>query len=303
MEHSGLMHGILAVAALHRSYLDSGGHNRYRSAAIRHQNLSLPYLRSLINNASAENCDALFTLSTFVVLFVFALPQSPIAPANFDPFKEMIRLIGLVKGVFTVVEMAKEWLLQGPLRTLLLESVWEIQLAVPEEIGDALNCLILRNDMLPQSDSKRTTYGRAIEIMRRTFELLMLNPDDHGMGWFWVAIMERQYVDFLRAKEPMALVLLAHFGVALHASRSYWWAGNWGRQLVQAIHDMLDDDWRPWIQWPLVCVGLWTDTPSTEPCSLPLSPIERLFHDPKLPVDQASFSRLSRFSCDRSVGH
>jgi hypothetical protein len=56
-------------------------------------------------------------------------------------------------------------------------------------------------------------------MLRKTFEMLTLNPADHGVGLIWAAVLERQYIDLLKAEEPMALVLLAHFGVALHASR------------------------------------------------------------------------------------
>jgi hypothetical protein len=123
MSYPGLMHGLLALAALHRSRLNSSDLGRYRNATMRYQNLSLPYLRSLIINISAENCNALFALSTVVVVFAFALPQSPMAPAEFDPFKEMISIIELVKGVWAVTEMAHTWLLQGPLRPALLPGV------------------------------------------------------------------------------------------------------------------------------------------------------------------------------------
>ena len=263
------MHGLLALAALHRSQVGSNGHGHYRNIAMKHQNLSLPHLRSLLNSASAENCNALFALSTFVVVFVFALPQSQIAPTHFDPFKEAIRLIELVKGVFVITEMTREWILQGPLRPLLLPGVWTVRLVVPEEIGDALNCLTLCNETMVQNDSHRATYWTAIQMLRQTFELLTLNPGDQGVGLMWVAVMERQYIDLLKAEEPMALVLLAYFGVALHASRRNWWSGNWGCQLVKAVYDKLDENWRRWIQWPLVCVGLWTDSPIADPCVSP----------------------------------
>jgi hypothetical protein len=107
--------------------------------------LSLPYLRSLLNNASAEKRNALFALSTIIVVFMFALPQLPIAPAEFDPFKEIIIIIELVKGISAVTEMARDWILRGPLRPLLLPGVWEVHPVIREDIGDALNCLCIRN--------------------------------------------------------------------------------------------------------------------------------------------------------------
>src|SRR5271163_4776915 len=201
--------------------------NAQTTAVSRHQNLSLPYPRTLINNASPNNYNALFALSTSVVVFVFALPQSPIAPTDFDPFQEIVRLIELTKGAFAVVEITREWILQGPLRPLLFPGAWEVRLMIVDEIGDALNHLIFCNDTLVQSESERAAYGTAIKTLRQTFEMLTLNPNDRSLSLLWVALMERRYIDLLRVEEPMALVLLAHFGVALYISRRNWWSGNW----------------------------------------------------------------------------
>lgn len=282
------MHSLLALAALHRSHLDSNGHSRYTSTAMRYQNLSLPYLRSLINNASPKNYNALFALSTSVVVFVCALPQSPIAPTDFDPLKEITRLIELIKGALTVVEMAREWILQGPLRPLLFPGAWEVRLVVADEIGDALNHLIFCNDTLVQSEPERATYGTAIKTLRQTFEMLMLNPNDHSLSLLWVALMERRYIDLLRAEEPMALVLLAHFGVALYVSRRNWWSGNWGCQIVKAVYNMLDGYWRPRIQWPMVSVGLWSHESIADTCLPPPSAFQQK-------------PQPTRYSCDPIV--
>jgi hypothetical protein len=182
MSHSGLMHALLAIAALHRSHFDSCHSDHYRSVAMRHQSLSLPHLRSLLNDASAENCNALFAHSTIIVVFAFALPQLPIALADFDPFQEIITIIELVKGISAVAGMTRDWILRGPLRSLLRPGAWEVSLVIPEDIGDALNCLFLRNDTLIQSSSKRATYNTTIGMLRKTFGMLALNPADHGVS-------------------------------------------------------------------------------------------------------------------------
>lgn len=291
MSHSGLMHALLAIAALHRSHFDSCRSDHYRSAAMRHQNLSLPYLRSLLNDASAENCNALFAHSTIIVVFAFALLQLPITLADFDPLQEIITIIELVKGISAVTEMTHDWILRGPLRLLLRPGAWEVSLVVQEDIGNALNCLFLRNDTLIQSNSKRTTYNTAIGMLRRTFGMLALNPADHGVGLLWAAIIERHYIDLLKAEEPMALVLLAHFGVVLHASRKDWWSGNWGCQLVKAVYEKLEDHWRPWIQWPIIRVGLRSASPLAAPCVLRSYVPQGL---PKLPIDQIDFPQYDQ---------
>jgi hypothetical protein len=291
MSHSGLMHALLAIAALHRSHFDSRRSDHYRSVAMRHQSLSLPYLRSLLNGASAENCNALFAHSTIIVVFAFALPQLPIALADFHPFQEIITIIELVKGISAVAGMTRDWILRGPLRSLLRPGAWEVSLVIPEDIGDALNCLFLRNDTLIQSSSKRATYNTTIGMLRKTFGMLALNPADHGVSLLWAAIIDRHYVDLLKAEEPMALVLLAHFGVVLHASRKDWWSGNWGCQLVKAVYEKLEDHWRPWIQWPIIRVGIRSVSPLAAPCVLP-SYISQ--DPPKLPIDQIDFPQYDQ---------
>lgn len=264
--HAGLLHSLLAVAALHRSRLDRNGLVWYRDAAIKHQNLSLAYLRSLITKPSAQNCNALFVLSTFVFLFEFALPQSPIGPPQFDAFETMIKVIELLKGVRAVTEMTRPWLLQGPLRALLLPGVWEVKLVIPDDISNVLDWLLLKNETLIQSGFRRTTYETAIRMLGTTFEVLTLDPDGHGVGLLWAAIIERRYLDLLEAREPMALVLLAHSAVGIHASRANWWSGGWGRQVVRAVYDMLDHQWRCLLHWPLINVGLYTDTLPLDCC-------------------------------------
>ena len=64
--------------------------------------------------------------------------------------------------------MAREWILQGPLRPLLFPGAWEVRLVVADEIGNALNRLILCNDTLVQSESERVTYGTAINTDRKS---------------------------------------------------------------------------------------------------------------------------------------
>jgi Fungal specific transcription factor domain len=291
MSHSGLMHALLAIAALHRSHFDRCRSDHYRNVAMRHQSLSLPYLRSLLDNASAENCNALFAHSTIIVVFVSALPQLPVALADFDPFQEIITIIELVKGISAVAGMTRDWILRGPLRSLLLLGAWEASLVIPKDIEDALNCLLLRNDTLIQSNSKQATYNTAIGMLRKTFGMLAMNPADRGMGLLWAGIIDRHYIDLLKAEEPMALVLLAHFGVALHASRKDWWSGNWGYQLVKAVSDKLEDHWRLWIQWPIIRVGIRSVSPLAAPCVLQ-SYISQ--GPPKLPIDQIDFPQYDQ---------
>jgi hypothetical protein len=76
MVHPYLKHGVLAVSALHLHYVDSRDSSHYEVAAQRYFHLAISSLRPLVGQSSPTNCNALFALSTLVLAFTLALPQS-----------------------------------------------------------------------------------------------------------------------------------------------------------------------------------------------------------------------------------
>ncbi|KFZ17886.1 hypothetical protein V501_01491 [Pseudogymnoascus sp. VKM F-4519 (FW-2642)] len=71
-QHNFLKHGLLAVSALHRAYLDPSQKQRYQMVSARHQNKCLPLFRSSIGCQSETNSNALLTSAQLLVIHVFA---------------------------------------------------------------------------------------------------------------------------------------------------------------------------------------------------------------------------------------
>lgn len=54
-----------------------------------------------------------------------------------------------------------------------------------------------------------------------------------------------------------AVAIFAHFSIILkhHESESHWWLQGWADHLVARAYEILDDEHRVWIEWPMSEVG------------------------------------------------
>ena len=98
--------------------------------------------------------------------------------------------------------------------------------------------------------SLRVTYRSAIQDLRTAFERSSTIIEEEGLVFIWAATVSEQYMIRLQNKEPMALVILAHYAVLLHGINGQWWANGRGSQLVDAISETLPAVWQAAINWP-----------------------------------------------------
>ena len=260
--NSCLMHGLLALSALHLSQFDLKDQRYYRAAAVRHQNLALPSLRALLNNTTEHNCDATFAAATLILIFAIAFPQSSNDNRydSFDSFKELFTVVELMRGVALITDQARHWILKGRLEPLLRLGSLDIPDSLPEHVEAALRRLELRNETVAQADVAKEACTAAISALRWTWGAVSFSRTDHGFAMLWLGMVERSYTGLLKAGNQMALTILAHYGVVLHGLRYQWWSREWGSQLVEAACGRLDANWQPWIQWPMKQVGLQQKT-------------------------------------------
>ncbi|CAG8907506.1 unnamed protein product [Penicillium salamii] len=63
------------------------------------------------------------------------------------------------------------------------------------------------------------------------------------------------FLDLLDARQPFALVVLAHYAVVLHHLRDSWWMGDWGMRILSRIGDSVPPEWKALIGWPVDATG------------------------------------------------
>jgi hypothetical protein len=73
--------------------------------------------------------------------------------------------------------------------------------------------------------------------------------------YYWLYCMEDDFLDLIVQRQPLALVVFAHFVVLLRVLSSCWWMQGWTTHLMQEIWGLLDEDHRLWICWPIEELG------------------------------------------------
>ena len=58
-------------------------------------------------------------------------------------------------------------------------------------------------------------------------------------------------VRLLKERDQMALVILAHYGVALNTRNEFWWLEGVGARVIRAISRVLGPEFLALVQWPL----------------------------------------------------
>lgn len=265
-----LMRGILAVSALHMSHVRPEQRQKYLVLAVHHQNLALPSYRYVIddfrNKMTEENCHAVIGFASLTSAYAFADPHplGSTAFAGVSPRTGVPEWLLLLRGARQILNVGRDWIAKGPmafqLRTVppgeidLTYNPDDARLAALEDLFDRkyLACHI--------SEEDTAVYRTTLRLLRETFAIPFLPHQILGVKlsmFTWAEHIPQRYLELLGDLKPQALILLAHFCVLLEEGGAhYWYMEGAAKRLISALRGVLDDEWKPWIAWPLEKVNI-----------------------------------------------
>ena len=276
-----LMHAVLGVAAAHLAHLCPAENGFYQKRASMLRNQALRSALPSFNKITTDNCDALFAFACMAAFSMFALPASSDAGVALSPLDDILEYFPLVRGIGSLLRNGnmRAWIKKGDLQTLLeprgnlfkqersrlcinrmrktdtLPGRWPVTgqptaLFLPTNLKAQLDGLEALNEQFCR-DSERPHYRTTIEHLKTVFGTLKLNPDTRNTVFVWGALVPDGYLIALRARRPMALVILAYYGLMVHRVNSRWWCAGRGAALIGAIHQELPPLWKSAIEWPV----------------------------------------------------
>ena len=124
----------------------------------------------------------------------------------------------------------------------------DVQLS--QEVSLALENLAIYIQGLPMSESKKGTCLQAVRSLRENFCAAQINPDHPTMVFYWFIIVNSQFAGSLQDRDPVALIILAHYAVLLYSQRRVWWVGIRGLQLAREVDENLASEFKDFITWP-----------------------------------------------------
>jgi hypothetical protein len=130
IKHPFLMHGLLALAAIHLAYLQPELSSQHLQAFNKHQAVALEEFRSILSSSvDPTRADALFALAATLSVSSMAQTLTQVDDAALD-MDTITELFILTRGVKNVIGLTYEHITAGPMAVLLEKQCHESQSAV-----------------------------------------------------------------------------------------------------------------------------------------------------------------------------
>ncbi|KAL4738933.1 hypothetical protein BDV11DRAFT_127489 [Aspergillus similis] len=250
-----LMHGVLAVSALHLALSNRGQEQAsWLGLATAHKGQALQALREGLNNVTPDNARSLMGLSALVVAYAFGSALTSTDGSGSDSDKPSLAALNnvfvLCRGVQQITSAAFAFLRQSNFAPLF--STGDQSVAVPDHVKESLDYLDhLNSKCLYAGDHDAATYTLVIEALRGLSGHAFSQPNSMTLPAGWAIRVTPEYLKYLQAKHPFALIVHAHYCAFLHLARGNCFLQGWGRSVLEDILELLDEDWKPYIKWPI----------------------------------------------------
>lgn len=256
MSHNFLLHGLLAISALHLSTLQPHRKGELTRRATLYEHLGLPSFRDFVSHDNPQNIHAVVSFAGFVVPYVCGSRDTLTGripsleddhPHWFFAFRGLLQMVGrswmiLRTGPFSPL------LERGPIFTLdTIEHPDDVHLVKTYQL------LAARDGSSDEDVEPLKVCKAALDELRRLFACPHTPMRTRVMIAIhvWPGTVSQEFIRLIQERRPEALIILAHYCVLLKKVDSCWWLAGVGNRMLAAIDEALGPEWRPWIQWPV----------------------------------------------------
>jgi hypothetical protein len=260
--HTFLLHGILALAALHIAVTapEPARALSYLDTALQYNNMAFAPFRQELDSLTPLNCDAVFAHSAIITVIGIALPRLSAQHRGecFSMIENMVTVFELLQGSTKISRISRLWLKGGVFSKY---DFWQMENGdLDSEMTIAIEKLSGLNNCIADADVERCGANHeAIELLRSCFA--KYNRLAHPVAILaWLVYVKKEFIDELRMRQPFPLLILLHWGVLLNElGNHFWWAQGCGKDLVTELLAELKSEntvWEQALQWPQKRVGV-----------------------------------------------
>lgn len=231
--------------------------NRYERFALEQQRLAFQTFIPSLRAPTVHNQDALCAASALISLNSLASTQNRYHSPTLQfqqssPIDDWLEISMLVRGVDAVIKTASTSIRDGALQPLLRHrrvesfgdnSGWDLEsqvrCSVPPHVLSALDALAPAIDQCLSGEADRKVLHAALWRLRISFAIVLVNPDHEAIVMVWSNLLDTRFFPFVKRREPMALVLLAYWTVAIRTFRARWFIGGLSITILRHIAEYL----------------------------------------------------------------
>jgi hypothetical protein len=238
--HVVLVHGFLAVTAIHCAWKETAKRDLYRSRALHHHNLSLPIFQKMVASASSETAVVIVAYSVLLSIWVYAFPELAAEQHSLD---DILRTIEVIRGSRRVARLYREVIKDSPMSVFNKSPLQDPML----EDQDSSARQILQ-PLLDQIDHQ--SDESAVQQLRIFLDHYMRGFDYSRLAAIWMASVDDDYWARLCDHQADAILVFAYSTLLIRASEhECWWVSGWSERILQACTDMMSIETQTAINW------------------------------------------------------
>ncbi|QSZ28931.1 hypothetical protein DSL72_003438 [Monilinia vaccinii-corymbosi] len=255
--HEFVYNGMLSFAALHLANLQPQDRAIHIAKALKYQTAGMKEFRSALSNITSSNCEAALAFSGLLISSMYALPivQAKAGRPSERLLEYLPVIFSLFNGTLAIYRMGWMKGLDPNLSVHLHNKVMAADATDDAAEGEEFLEQLERHEIESIPDAHlRDVYSNVSFRVRRNLRRTQQFP-----GRAWPAMAPPEFIQCVKERDPIALVLVAYWAVGQDRGIGYnWWARNWGRDLVATIGEDLGHDykWDWYMNWPREKMGV-----------------------------------------------
>ncbi|KAH7406917.1 hypothetical protein DE146DRAFT_630189 [Phaeosphaeria sp. MPI-PUGE-AT-0046c] len=293
--HPYVLHGVLAVGALHLSTITNVASEKedYQNLAATQMNMELAQYREDVQNVSTTNAEALFAFSTMFTIFVHStskterldtfklLNRTDISAEShqrlvLDLTQGICRIFRSIRGVLLILVPCWHHIRNGSLGPVVERDWWPSRVPVTTEEFEHDQRLQNLEKMWAHPGRSYEyffdTLARALKILRETSTLVsrlatLTSPGQslshEDFDWTsivpWITEIPFEFITLLEQQRMEAWVLMAHYALLPSKIQSSWWLDGWAIDMfITSALAIGEENW-DWISWPAAVLEIDLD--------------------------------------------
>ncbi|KAI0886711.1 uncharacterized protein GGS22DRAFT_116813 [Annulohypoxylon maeteangense] len=259
-EHAYVYHSMLTISALHLASLtpvlttSSQTRSPHIVTALTHKASALETLRSIVNSITASTCEPALAASGLLTVCAFAMLHAGVA---LDIIDLLAQIMTLYRGTVSIFRFGRQdsiavlsdtipTLRQAILTAIIGERAWPSADSAADKVLAEILELSEDSDDAKFKKSVLLDAGLKLKVaLRRVAGARGV----YNVACMWLAMVHPMTIEYIKAREPLSLILLAHWVIALRYIKHIWWVQGWPERTVQAVWQETGERYPDLFEW------------------------------------------------------
>ena len=243
-----LMYELLAISALHLSLLRPDQREYFHHQASGLQTRALSLFGRPLQDINASNCVSVVLFSWLIAIYSLCEVVEYQDPTSGTFLDSYINSLDLRRGTRHVTASSWGLIIETELQPVLRMGHDFVNSS--GEKGTECDRLSELLNSAEMSQTAKTACQAAIDHLQKVFDSELRLGGHPYAFMIWPIMLDSDFMDLLMRRTPEALVVVTFYAVLLHRQRKFWFIGNGGRYLLDAIDRHLGAYWASWLAWP-----------------------------------------------------